>query len=167
MRCGANYPTTTTTHLTPGRPCFSLKSQHPASSHFFAISHSASKSTLPQILLLRLLPRTNIKVKDIHRQSQRRAGIRNIDNPSDVALDRGARKEEVDLVVVVAVAAEILNDADAGLAVGDGGVEVELLAVLVDAESLCRPGEEGLLEWGSSRGMKREWSDVGSWVELG
>lgn len=52
-----------------------------------------------------------------------------------MALDRSAAQQEIDLVVVVAVAPQVLDDAEAGLAVGDGGVEVVLFAVLVDAKA--------------------------------
>lgn len=50
--------------------------------------------------------------------------------------DRDAAQHQVDLVVAVAVALEVLDNAQAGLAVGHGGVHVVLLAVLVDAEAL-------------------------------
>ena len=74
-----------------------------------------------------------------------------------MALDRRAREQQVDLVVVVAVAAEVLDDAQAGLAVGDGGVHVVLDAVLVDGEALCG-GEGGFVSRGSGslgRGVGR------------
>ena len=77
-----------------------------------------------------------------------------------MALDRGTREQEIDLVVVVAVATQVLDDADTGLAVSDGGVQVVLLAVLVDAKSFCRWGEDVLLEGVSSGRTKRERSDM-------
>jgi hypothetical protein len=52
-----------------------------------------------------------------------------------MTFDRDARQHQVDLVVRVAVTLEILDHAQAGLAVCDGGIHVVLLAVLVDAEA--------------------------------
>ena len=49
--------------------------------------------------------------------------------------DRDAAEHQVDLVVGVAVALEVFNHPQAGLAVRDGGVHVVLLALLVDAEA--------------------------------
>ena len=49
--------------------------------------------------------------------------------------DGDAAQHQVDLVVGVAVALEVFDDAEAGLAVGDSGVHVVLLAVLVDGEA--------------------------------
>lgn len=93
------------------------------------------KSASPHITLDSRLLRGNIKVKDIHRQAQRRASIGDIDYARQMALHRSAAQQQVNLVVGVAVAAQVLDDAEAGLAVGDGGIEVVLLAVLVDAEA--------------------------------
>lgn len=58
--------------------------------------------TTPQIPLLHLNLRPDIKIEDIHRHTDGRAGVGKIDDAGDVALDGGAREEEVDLVVVVA-----------------------------------------------------------------
>lgn len=54
------------------------------------------------------------------------------------------------------ISSEILNDAQTGLAVGDGGVEVVLLAVLIDAEALevdVSAGSKGWFHgaWGDNR----------------
>lgn len=53
-----------------------------------------------------------------------------------MALDRNTAQHQVDLVVAVPKALQVLDDAQAGLAVRDRGVHVVLLAVLVDAEAL-------------------------------
>lgn len=53
-----------------------------------------------------------------------------------MSLNRNATQHQVDLIITVAEALEVLDDAQTGLAVGDGGVHVVLLAVLVDAEAL-------------------------------
>ena len=79
---------------------------------------------------------TNIKVENIHRQPNRRTRIRNIHNARNMALDGGAAEQQVDLVVVVAEAFQILDDSEGGLAVRDGGVHVVLFAVLVDRKAL-------------------------------
>lgn len=52
-----------------------------------------------------------------------------------MALDGCAAEQEVDLIVVVAETSKVLYHAQGGLAVGDGGVEVVLLAVFVDGEA--------------------------------
>ena len=80
--------------------------------------------------------RPNIKVENIHRQPNRRTRIRNIHNPRDMALDRRAAQQQIDLVVIVAEAFQILDDPQRGLAVRDRGVHVVLFAVLVDGEAL-------------------------------
>ena len=45
--------------------------------------------------------RTNIKVEDVHRQTYSRTRIGDIDYTSYVTLNRGAREQEIDLVVAV------------------------------------------------------------------
>lgn len=57
-------------------------------------------------------------------------------NARNMALDRNTTQHEVDLVIAVAEALQVLDDTQAGLAVRDRGVHVVLLAVLVDAEAL-------------------------------
>lgn len=59
-----------------------------------------------------------------------------IHNACDVPFNGDTAQHQVDLVVTVAESAEVFDDAKAALAVGDGGVHVMLLAVLVDAEAL-------------------------------
>lgn len=59
-----------------------------------------------------------------------------IDNTSYMTLDRDAAEHQVDLVVAVTEAAQVFDNTEAGLAIGNGGVHVVLLAVLVDAEAL-------------------------------
>ena len=74
-----------------------------------------------------------------------------------MALDGRAAQQEINLIITVPEAPQVFNASEGGLAVGDGGVHVMLLALLVDAESfegqvpagaIVRfhgPGEE---EWG-------------------
>lgn len=95
-------------------------------------SHRAS----PQVQLDRLRAGRDIKREDIHRQPDRRARIRNVHYARNMALDRDAAQHQVDLIVRVAVAPEILDHAQTRLAVRDGRVHVVLLAVLVDTEAL-------------------------------
>ena len=45
--------------------------------------------------------RTNVKVEDVHRQTYSRTRIGDIDYTSYVTLNRGAREQEIDLVVAV------------------------------------------------------------------
>ena len=79
--------------------------------------------------------RANIKVEDVDRQAHGRAAVRNVHNARYVTLHRRAGEQEVDLVVIVPVASKVLDDAQAGLSVCNRGVEIVLLAVLVDAEA--------------------------------
>lgn len=54
-----------------------------------------------------------------------------------MSLNGRARQQQIDLIVAVPEAAQVLDDAQRGLAVRDGGVEVVLLPrVEVDAEAL-------------------------------
>ena len=62
----------------------------------------ACKGAASQITLLGRNVRRNIEVEDVHRQSHSRTRVGNVYNTCDVALDRGAREQEIDLVVVVA-----------------------------------------------------------------
>lgn len=55
--------------------------------------------------------RRNVEVKDIHRQADGRARIRDVHDARYVALDRGAGEQKVDLVVAVAKPPQILDDA--------------------------------------------------------
>lgn len=57
-----------------------------------------------------------------------------IDNSRDMPFDGDAAQHQIDLVVAVPEASEILDDTQAALAVRDGGVHVVLFPVLVDAE---------------------------------
>merc|ERR1712014_397370 len=52
-----------------------------------------------------------------------------------MTLHRRAGEQEVDLIVIIPVASKVFNDAQAGLSVCNRGVEIVLLAVLVDAEA--------------------------------
>jgi hypothetical protein len=45
--------------------------------------------------------RTDVKVEDVHRQTYSRTRIGDIDYTSYVTLNRGAREQEIDLVVAV------------------------------------------------------------------
>lgn len=66
----------------------------------------------------------DVKVKDVHWQTERCAGVGHIHDAGHMALDGGAREQQVDLVVGVAKAAEVLDAAQDGLAVGDCYVHV-------------------------------------------
>lgn len=92
--------------------------------------------TRAQLSLDGLGTRRDVKVKDIHGQADGGAGVGNVDDSGDVALDGDAAEHQVDLVVGVAVAFQVLDDAQARLPVRDRRVHVVLLAVLVDAEAL-------------------------------
>lgn len=52
----------------------------------------------------------DVKVEDVDRQADGGARVGYVHDARDVALDRRARQQEVDLVVAVAEAAEILDD---------------------------------------------------------
>jgi len=49
--------------------------------------------------------RADVKVEDIHRQSNRRARIGEVHNPSNMPLDGRAREQEVDLIIIVSYSA--------------------------------------------------------------
>lgn len=53
-----------------------------------------------------------------------------------MTLDRDTAQHQIDLVVTIAEAAEVLDDAQTRLAIRHRGVHVVLLALLVDAEAL-------------------------------
>lgn len=61
-----------------------------------------------------------------------------IDQAGNMALDRRAAEQEIGLVVIIPEPSEVLDAPERRLAIGDGGIEIVLLAVLVDAESLER-----------------------------
>lgn len=81
---------------------------------------------------------TSVSFFSVHPVGRRRWGCFEtyIDNARDMALDGDTTQHQIDLVVGVAEALEVLHDAEAALAVRHGGVHVMLLAVLVDAEAL-------------------------------
>lgn len=118
---------------------------------YFLLPHPLTitrKRTAPHIQPDGLHLRPDIKIKDIHRQRQRGARIGDVHDARDMPLHGRAAQQEVDLVVVVAVAAEVLDGAEAGLAVRDGRVEVVLFSLLVDREAL-----EGEVAAGSELGF--------------
>lgn len=53
-----------------------------------------------------------------------------------MALDGDARQHEIYLIVVVAISSQVLDHTQTGLAIGDRGIQVMLLAVLIDREAL-------------------------------
>lgn len=59
-----------------------------------------------------------------------------IDNASNVTLDRSTRQKQVDLVIIVSEALEILDDTEAALAIRDGCVVIILLTVFVNRKTL-------------------------------
>lgn len=54
---------------------------------------------------------TDIKVENVHGETNGGARVGDVDNACDVALDGRAREQEVDLVVGVAKVAEVFNNA--------------------------------------------------------
>lgn len=137
----------------------------------------ARKGTSPHIHLLRWSGGRDIKVEDIHRQSERGTGVGNlsgrgkiqpssarctsatrprderaqnlnekreqrfdltthIHDPRNMPLHRRTAQQQIDLIVIIAKAPQILNDPQGGLPIRHGGIHVVLLAVLVDAEAL-------------------------------
>lgn len=61
------------------------------------------KRTSPKIQLLRRNMWTDIEIEDVHRKTHGRARVRNVHDTRYMALDRRARQQEIDLVVVVAL----------------------------------------------------------------
>lgn len=76
-----------------------------ATSCDLALRHARLESTRAHVQLLRRPGRRDIKVEDINRQTNSCARVRNVHNARDVALDRRARQEEVDLIITVTEAA--------------------------------------------------------------
>lgn len=107
----------------------------------------ASKRTSPKIPFNNLRLRPNIKIKDINWQPKRRTSIRDVYNTRNMALHWRTTQQQVNLIIRVPVTPQVLDNTQAGLAVGDSCVEVVLLAMLVDREALE--------------------VDVAAWTELG
>ena len=61
-----------------------------------------------------------------------------VDNTTNVTLDGCTRQKKVDLVVVVSVSTQVLYTAKARLPVRHCCIQVVLLAVRINAETLCR-----------------------------
>jgi len=59
-----------------------------------------------------------------------------VNNPCHMALDRNAAQHQIDLIVTVPIALEVLDDAKTRLAIRDRGIHVVLLALLINAETL-------------------------------
>lgn len=95
----------------------------------------ASKGTASHVSLDDFRVGANVKVEDVDGQTHGRAAVRNIDNACYMTLHRRTGKQEVDLIVTVPVAPKVFNNAQAGLSVCNGGVEIILFAVLVDAKA--------------------------------
>ncbi|KAH3661778.1 hypothetical protein OGAPHI_005956 [Ogataea philodendri] len=77
---------------------------------------------------------SNVELKNVHWKTNSSTRVWNVDNTSNVALNRGGRQQQVDLVVVVSVSSEILDDSQTGLSVGHGGVQAQLFAGFVNRE---------------------------------
>jgi hypothetical protein len=76
----------------------------------FALRDPRLKRTSAHVQLLGRSARGYVKVKDVDGQADGRARVWYIHDTGDVALHRRARQQEVDLVVAVAEAAEILDN---------------------------------------------------------
>ena len=73
--------------------------------------------------------------KDIHRKPQSHTRVGDIHKPSNMALNRRATQQQINLIIAVPEPTQILDTPKRGLAVRHGGVQVVLLSVLVDAEA--------------------------------
>lgn len=117
-----------------------------------ALRNASLKCTRPQVSLGRLPRRRNVEVKDVHWQPEGCARIRDVDNTRDMALNWGTREEQVDLVITVSEATQILDTSLShvsqsrallrgrrtknGLTIRRRHVHVMLLPMRVDTESL-------------------------------
>lgn len=75
---------------------------HDVTFNHYDLALLASISARPQVPLLWLCLWSNIKVKNVNRQTHRRARIGNVHNSSNVALNWRTRKQKIDLIVIVA-----------------------------------------------------------------
>ena len=74
--------------------------------------HLSTLRTSSQVLLDDLRLRPNIKIKNINRQPKRRTSIRNIDDTSNMPLYRRTGQKQIDLIIIVAVSAEVSDDCE-------------------------------------------------------
>ena len=65
----------------------------------------------------------------------RERDIAHIHNPRNMPLHGRTTQQQINLVIIIPEAAEVLDNAETGLAVGNGGVEVVLFAGFVDGEA--------------------------------
>ena len=68
--------------------------------------------------------RADVEVEDRRRQVERAAGVRDVDDAADAALDRRRAEQQVGLLAGVAELLEVLDRVQARAPVGDRGVEV-------------------------------------------
>jgi hypothetical protein len=118
---------------------------HPA--NHSALHTIACKGAAPHIYPHRWNLGADIEIENIHRQTERCAGIRDVNDTRNVALDRCAAEQQIDLVIAVAVAAEVLNRPETGLSVCDCRIEEVLLSLLVDREPLESKVSSGPVMW--------------------
>lgn len=110
---------------------------------------ATGKCAAPHVLPNDVGLRPDIEIENIHRHADGRARIGNIHYPGQMPLHRRTAEQQVDLVVTVSVATQILDDPQTGLSVGNGGVEVMLLSALIDREAFkgeVAAGPEGGLD---------------------
>lgn len=98
----------------------------------------AGKCTASHIHLDHLCLRPDIKIENVHRHPQRRARIGNIHKSRNMSLNRGAAQQQIDLIIIVPIAAKILNNPQTSLAIRNRRIQIMLLAVLINGEPFER-----------------------------
>lgn len=65
----------------------------------FALLDTRLKSTASHVPFYSLSGRGDVKFEDIHGKAEGGASVGNVDDASDVALDRSAGEEKIDLII--------------------------------------------------------------------
>lgn len=59
-----------------------------------------------------------------------------INNTRHMSLDRRTTQQQINLIIIVAIAPQILDDPEGSLAVSHSGIQIMLFALLIDTETL-------------------------------
>src|SRR5688572_3000672 len=89
-----------------------------------------------QILLGSSRARRDVELEDLRRQEDRGAGVWNIHDAADVTFDGRGAEDRVGLLAGVTELLHVLDGVEAGAAIGDVSVEIILLAVFINRDTL-------------------------------
>src|SRR3954453_14801405 len=80
--------------------------------------------------------RPDVELEDGGRDVQRYAGVRDVNDAAHPAFDRRRADDRISLLARVAEVLQIIDGVKAGLPIGDGNVEIMLIAVVVHRKPL-------------------------------